>query len=504
MIERRLAAAVRAGDEGPVLGRAKISYEMAERVSGVSHGGMGLIAQVVDHLGLAAAIDSGLDLLQAHRPYHESDHVLNIAYNTCCGGRHLDDIEARRNDRVFSDALGVASLPDPTTAGDFCRRFEPKDIWILQEAINTARLRAWAAQGPDFVAGTARIDVDATIVSTTGECKEGMDISYKGDWGYSALVVSLANTSEPLYLDLHGANRPSHEGAPEALDKAIALCRKAGFEDILLRGDTDYSMTTRLDRWNADGIRFVFGYDAMTPLVFRAGAIEETEYHALVAKADAARAKLLSETVGTAAVKKSRAKQPRVKDGIVASRGYKKITTTAEDVVELTYRPRAAKTDYRMIALRKNLTIEVGGQETLFDQYRYFFYITNDWNMTPDQVVGEARQRCNQENLHAQLKDMGALSAPVGTLVANHAYMIMASLAWSMKAWCALLLPVHPRWSAKHRAEADKLLRMEFHTFRAAFIDIACQIVRGARKIRWRIIAWNPWLRPFFRLADIL
>jgi hypothetical protein len=125
--------------------------------------------------------------------------------------------------------------------------------------------------------------------------------------------------------------------------------------------------------------------------------------------------------------------------------------------------------------------------------------------MTADQVVAEARSRCNQENLIAQLKgQVRALHAPVNTLVANWAYMVMASLAWSIKAWCALLLPVSPRWADEHDAQRRRLLAMEFRTFLQAFIEVPCQVVRGARQVRWRVLAWNPWLGAFFRLADAL
>ena len=132
-------------------------------------------------------------------------------------------------------------------------------------------------------------------------------------------------------------------------------------------------------------------------------------------------------------------------------------------------------------------------------------YITNDRRMSAERVVAEARGRCNQENLHAQLKGaMRALHAPVNTLVANWAYMTMASLAWSIKAWCALLLPVNRRWADQHLKQRRPLLAMEFRTFRQAFIEIPCQIIRHARQVRWRIQAWNPWLGAFFRLHAAL
>jgi len=80
----------------------------------------------------------------------------------------------------------------------------------------------------------------------------------------------------------------------------------------------------------------------------------------------------------------------------------------------------------------------------------------------------------------------------------------MAALAWHLNPWCALLLPIHPRWAHQHNEQRRRLLTMEFRTFRQAFIDIPCQIVRTARQIRWRILAYNPWLPAFFRLADTL
>ncbi|HEX6096774.1 MAG TPA: hypothetical protein VF432_10660 [Thermoanaerobaculia bacterium] len=190
-IERRLKSAVAANEGRPVLRGGNVEYELSARTSGMAHGGMGAVQRVVRGIGLAEAIDAHVNVLKIHKPYHESDHVLNIAYNALCGGERLEDIELRRKDRVMLNALGTASLPDPTTAGDFCRRVDPESIHGLMDAINETRLKVWARQAETFRSETARIDADGTIIPTTGECKEGMDISYNGIWGYSALVVSL-------------------------------------------------------------------------------------------------------------------------------------------------------------------------------------------------------------------------------------------------------------------------------------------------------------------------
>jgi hypothetical protein len=480
---------VRENDGAPVISASNIHYEIALKSRAIVEGGIGAVHRMVRRLKLAERIDAELELLKRHVPYHESDHVLNIAYNALCGGRTLDDIELRRMNAVFLDALGTEAIPDPTTAGDFCRRFDEGGLCILTDVINEVRLDVWKQQPRSFFEETARIDADGSMVTTSGECKEGMDVSYKGEWGYHPLIVSFANTNEPLFIANRSGSRPSHEGVAPYFDAAIALCRRAGFKRILLRGDTDFARTEPMDRWDDDGVKFIFGYDAYKNMVAKA----ETPLHyaELVRRAERA---LKTEP---------RAKQPRVKEEVVRGRAFKNIKLRSEDIAEFEYQPtRNCDRSYRVVALRKNLTV-LKGESALFDDVKYFFYITNDRTLSAEEVVFESNQRCNQENLIEQLKNgVRALHAPVNTLNANWAYMIMAALAWSLKAWFALLLPIHPRWREKHETDRRAVLRMDFRTFLNSVIRIPCQIVKTARQIVYRLPAWTPGEHLVFRLLD--
>jgi hypothetical protein len=469
-----------------------IHYEPAQRTRGLSTGGIGAIFLLAQRIELIQEIDRKLHLLKRHLPYHESDHVLNIAFNILVGGQCIEHLELRRNDEVYLDALGADRIPDPTTAGDFCRRFSPDDVLDLMDAINEARLRVWAQQPPEFFA-EAIIEADGSIVPSDAECKQGMDFTYDGQYGYHPLVVSLANTAEPLYLFNRSGNRPSQEQADIFLDKAIALCRRAGFRSIRMRGDTKFAQTRYLDRWaEAEDIHFIFGYEANDALKTRADELPAHSY------------RLLNRPPRYTIRTTPRQKPERVKPEIVRRRGYENVELLEEMVAEFDYRPVACRRSYRMIVLRKRVGVD-RGQMRLFEEYRYFFYITNDREMTAEEIVFSANDRCDQENLIAQLKSgVRALTTPVDDLVSNWAYMVMASLAWSLKAWSALLVPVAPRHRSRHESERRTLLRMEFATYREAFLRMPCQLVRTGRRLIYRFLSWNPWQGVFLRLVDWL
>jgi hypothetical protein len=490
-IERRLRKIQWADQRRPMLSGSNIHYEVADKTRAVGCGGIGAMHLLAVRIGLVEAINRDLHLLKVHLPYHESDHVLNIAYNILAGGTCLQDLEQRRTDEGYLDGLGAQRTPDPTTAGDFCRRFTEPTITQLMETINQVRLGVWKRQPKAFFK-QAIIDADGTLAPTYGQCKEGMDISYKGQWGYHPLLISLANTGEPLYLVNRSGNRPSHEGAGEWLDRAIGLCRRGGFKSILLRGDTDFTQTAKLDEWDDQRVGFIFGIDAMPTLKAMANELPESAWEPLVRKP-----KYEVQT-------QERARPENVKERIVREREFENIRLNGEEVAEVGYQPSKCRKTYRLVILRKNLSVEKG-EQVLFDDVRYFFYLSNQNDLWPEGVVGHANRRCNQENLIEQLKNGArAMDMPVDNLLSNWAYMVMASLAWTLKAWFALSLPEDGRWAEKLKAQKESLLKMEFKGFLNAVMRLPCQVVRTGRRIVYRLLSWNPWLEVLLRGVETL
>jgi hypothetical protein len=472
-IEARLDPSWQPERARPVLEGGALDFEVSGRVGAISSGGVGLMQSVVEAVGLAEAIDARVHLLRRHLPYHESDHVLALVYNLLAGGRCLEDLELRRTDEAFLDALGARRLPDPTTSGDFLRRFRSGSVESLMDAIDGPRARVWRAQ-PESDRKLALIDIDGTISETGGQCKERMDITYDGRWGYGPLVVSLANSQEVLRVVNRPANRPSHEGMAASVDPCLEWALgPAGFQKVRLRGDTDFSLTENFDRWTDRGVEFVFGMDANPHFVRRAEALEDAAWTSFDRPARPA----------------ARRRRPvNVKKAIVEQRGFKNLELAHEHVAEIEYRPRQCTKTYRLVILRKRIEV-TQGQLQLADEIRYFFYVTNidREQMDAAAVVRENNARCHQENLIEQLKNgVSATRMPVAEFDANWAYLVIASLAWNLKAWAGLLLP--PELGAR------TLLRMEFRRFLNEIILLPAQILRSGRRLIFRLLAINRWV----------
>ena len=467
----------------PMFTAKNIQYEMADRARAIGCGGIGAFHLLARKSGLIDAINKNLLLLKIHLPYHESDHVLNIAYNTLAGGTCLDDIELLRNDETYMDALGAERIPDPTTAGDFTRRFYASDVFALLEAINKVRIKMWNKKMSKSERAEAILDVDGTVAPTTGECKQGMGMTFKGIWGYHPLIISLANTQEPLYLVNRPGNRPSHDGAAQWIDRAAEVAGES-FDRVYVRGDTDFALMRNFDRWTKRGIKFAFGMDAMPNVVKVAENLNENSW------------RVLKRPKKEPKSGKRRQRPLNVKEQIVAEKQYKNIKLEKEHVAEFSYEPSKAKGSYRVVVLRKKLSVE-RGQIRLWDDTRYFFYITNIEEMSPSEVVYFCNDRCNQENLIEQLKNgLNAMRMPVGDLESNWAYMVMCSLAWTLKAWFALVAGI--------RNGREKLLRMEFRQFLNMIVKVPVHIINTSRQILYRVLGYNHWTHTFFRTFDTI
>lgn len=496
VIARRLAESSACDRGQPMTQGGNVHYEMSDKLGGTGFGGMAAVHAFVKRIGLEADINGRLSIFKKHSPYYESDHVLNVAYNTLCGARSLQEIELRRNDEHYLNSLGAERIPDPTTTGDFCRRMDSNKIEVLQQAIDQTRLKVWKKQSAGF-RELATIDMDSTILETNGECKGGMDISYKGIWGYHPLLFTLAETGEVLRLTNRGGNAQSGHNAFQDADKAIALCKEAGFKRIRLRGDTAFTQTDHLDRWDDNDVEFVFGI---------------AKHGNLMAKIDEIAADSWQPVPRDPSYDPStpnRARPDKVKREIIEMRGYDNRRLKEEMYVELPYKPYKSDKTFRLVIIRKKQ--DVRKQGVLFEDDTYFFYLSN---LPSDQYTGlhiiwESNKRCNQENVIAQLNEARALHAPVDELASNWAYMVMASLSWTLKAWIALSIPEEPivntRKATKHatgkatkeatrkiREEKRRLLRMEHRTFVEQFIRIPALIVRTGRKLIVRLVSINP------------
>jgi hypothetical protein len=469
-----------------MLSATNIDYEIAEKTKAISAGGIGIAHKLFSESGLRNEIDSNLNMLKIRSPYSESDHILNMALNILAGGKCPENLNLLRNDENYLNALGAERIPAPTTAGDFCRRFGEKDIEKFNEIVNKIRTKIWKQQ-PDSFFDEAIIDIDATLIETLGECKEGTDFNYKLQFGYSALVVSFANTGEILHLSLRSGNEHSNVGAIEALREVVDYCEKAGFRKVTIRGDTAYSLTKEFDSWATDNHGFVVGYNAIPKILECVDGILDTDWSRLERKT-----RTRSDT-------KPRQRPKKIREQVVVKREYKNLILEHEDIAEFAYQPNACDAAYRVVVIRKSI-VEKKGQLIIKGSYeKYFLYMTNDWNSSAEEIVFSANARCAQEKIFADTKECGILYAPLGDLLSNWAYMSFASLARTLKAWIALLLPEKGRWKKERKAEKRKVLNMTMNTFINAFMLMPTQIIRSGRKIIYRILNWNPWREVFIR-----
>lgn len=463
---------------GPVLGARRALVTEDCRADSTAYGGLALAHELASAVGLPAELNERLDLLQRKRPYHESDHVLVQAYNLYVGGECLDDLQNLQCSTAIRRMLGAARLPDPTTAGDFLRRFSEDDLRAGQAAVDACRERVWAAL-PQRERRTATVDMDSTFKAVYGSDKHGADFNHKGQFSYHPLLLTLAETGECLRMINRSGNVPSARGVRHELRELTPMLQDH-FDQVYWRGDSKFCESKTVNLADEFGVRFAFVKEAHAKVKEIANSVPEGDWRQFHAH--------LSRT----RKRRWRGKAERRKDRIAKERGYRNLSTKKEWITEVPYRLSKTKVDCRLIIKRKELEIR-DRQGELFTDYRYHFVLTNipKREMSTSKVVLFCYARCDQENAIEQAKNgLGGLRMPTGQLLSNGAFMLCAQIAWNLRAWLSLTaLPAATR-------------RWEWKAFRHAFVYVAARVVETGRRLCVRLSRSHRWRTELFRAHE--
>ncbi len=441
----------------PVFRTRRVRLESEKRGKVIAYGGLALAHKLLHRLGLPDAIDRELTLLKLHLPYHESDHVLTHTYNIFAGGTCIEDIASLQDSEAFRNLTGACRVPDPTTAGDFLRRFDADSLGVMDNVLDEQRGRIWKML-PRRMRQRATVDLDSTLKPVYGECKQGAEFSYKGTWSYHPLLISMAETNECLRLINRSGNVASADGVEEALDPCLGRLTEC-FRRVIVRGDSAFYRRELITLCEAHGADFALVMRTSPALENAVKALPEACFRPFTSHPEKSSCRR----------RPSRRKRERIRRLKAHRRGYRTLSTVREWVAEMRYRPTDLSKQYRVL-VKRQLIEERNGQAALFTRYEYRCIITSIEDMPAPDALRFAYGRCNQENTIEQLKHgLAALRMPTGELLANGAFMMAALIAWNLRAWLSLL------------ALPAESLRWEWKRFRHAFVYVGAKIVNHAR-----------------------
>jgi hypothetical protein len=461
----------------PVFRNRQVRVREQQRGTVTPYGGVSLVHDLAMRLGIDRDLNRALSLLKMHMPYFESDHILTHAYNLYVGGTCIEDIASLQHSPALRSLLGACRIPDPTTAGDFLRRFTPESLAALQRVIDENRQKVWRRL-PRQRRETATLDMDSTVKEVFGECKQGADFSYNGKWSYHPLLFTLAETHEPLRTINRPGNTASADGSGAALREVLPLLGRH-FRQVRVRGDSKFYRRENIAACEEHDAEFAFVMDGYDVLRDRAEMLPNRAWQPFYEEPPAPAA-------GRKTPQTTRHKRRRWRQQIVRRRGYTTLHTTNEWVAEMPYTlPKQALAEsyglngrtYRVIVKRQRVETSEG-QKLLLVENRYRFVITNipPGKMDAAEVLRLAHGRGDQENAIEQLKNgIAALRMPTGELRANGAFLLAGQLAWCLKTWLSLL------------ALPKETVRWEWKWFRQAFVYVAAAITRTARRAEVRL-----------------
>jgi hypothetical protein len=464
--------------EGRVMRHPLLHLQSDPRGEITHYGGLVLAQQFVRRFGVAQRLDEALALFKRHAPYHESDHVLALAYTLYADGTCLEDQAALQGSEAVRRLVGGCRIPDPTTAGDFLRRFRTvQDIEQLSAVIDEVQEAVWSKlsrkvhrrrKKHEF----ALVDLDGHIKPLYGVQKEGADFSYDGRWSYQPLVVSLGGSGECLKVVNQPGSARSSDAAAKALKEVLPRVLRH-FGNALVRGDSDFD---RCDIFNAaidEGAYFAIGARVYPNRAALVEAIAEKNWKPFFPRAEREERGRPSRRVYTRNWRRQKA----------AERGYRRLHTVKQWLSEIDYQPHGLEAACRMI-VRRVLIEETDGQGALFTHFRYRLVLTNlPRSYTAREVIDLTYQRCDQENVIEQFgQGIAGWRMPVAEFRGNSAWLQIARLAWNLGKWIAQI------------ALPREVVRWEWKRFRRHFVYIAAKVLKMGRRLVVRLAGSHRFL----------
>lgn len=454
--------------------------EVDQRSEVTPYGGLALATEFVRRFKVAQRIDQHVRVFKVHRPYRESDHVLAQAFNLYVGGTCLEDIANLQHSKPVLRILGACRIPDPTTAGDFLRRLHETEHQLhgLRRVTDEVQVAVWRNHPRGRGKRTADwsiVDVDGHIKELYGVQKQGAEFC-RSTWCYQPLIVSLAGTGECLAIRNRPGNIRSSDGTAEVLDDVLPHVQQRGGK-ILVRGDSDFDRGDIRAACERGGAFFAFVGRELSNRPKLVETLDEAQWQPFRSRAHRAK----TERRNHPSCRQRRRKRNR-RRACARARQFHELRLVKQWIAELPQTDATTDKPYRLV-IRRQLIEHREGQQHLFDEYRYRYIVTNlPASVTTQEVVDLTYERCDQENVIAQLgSGLAAWRMPVAEFDGNSAWLEIARLAWNLGKWIAqLVLP-------------DEVVRWEWKRFRQAFVYAAAQVICSSRQIIIRISAAHRW-----------
>ncbi len=481
---------------GSVMRMPKLHVETEERAMVTRFGGLALAEQFCRRFGVAGLIDDNVEVLKLHLPYHESDHVLAQAMNLYVGGSCIEDMSLLQHDDAVLRMLGACRLPDPTTAGDFLRRFDrrtnPEGLMGLRTANDKIQERVWKRltrrKRRRRKHSMVVIDVDSKIKPLSGEQKQGADFGYTGKWSYHPFMISMAETGECLAVRNRPGSATSAKGVEDVLDELLPRLKKH-YGTVLLRGDSAFDRAPMRRVCQQHGVYFAFVSPSFDNRENVAEGLEFRPFRTREARTHEARR---AHSGYQPRRKSSSHRKQRARE-----RGYEDKQLKRQWLAETPYRYSRRhgpdRPTYRLV-IRRQLIERHNKQQEIFDEYRYRYVLTNlPDSFTTEAIIDETYLRCDQENLIQQMgSGLAAWRMPVAEFDGNEAWLEIARLAWNMAKWIAQL------------ALPDEVIRWKWKRFRLHYVFVPAQLIKRARQTWVRLMGARSTIDPLLLAFESL